>query len=258
MPRFSRSRRRGQRRRNRILYKKYVNLKTYGGNYKQATDSYAYQDIGPNIDSREPSTIFAGSYWIAPSFYDIYQNLNAGQQDEWNACAQLYSFRKLCAIKVTLSPLVTDVFQGTGNPSDTTNDGRLGPANRYLMIPCFEDPNNLTHVSTTGDQTRVYQDMPGARSFRMDQTGSIFVRPRVNKVGLSNVVPGGNQGLLNQIVAYGTERSGWQVITSDGIGNIAQLNLMRQLGIIIAFPAQTGAIHFMMTITLYVAYKGNV
>lgn len=255
----SRNRRRGQRRRARVHYHKVTNQITNGLLYSNATNSFSFSNFGPqitNVESSLPNP--ALMYYVVPTFYDIYSNADFEQKTELDGLANVFSQRKLCRFKVTVTPRVSDVYSTTGDPTTSNTTGQTGPLAPYLLVPFFDGVTGISQVVTNGDHTRAYRDMRGAKLFRSDQSGSIIVKPRIAQLHAAGAggITGYSPGTFADIVAIGTQPSPWTYGSIDGAGVTTRANI-RNFGVLIVFPAGIKITQYDLTLTYYIAYRGN-
>jgi len=197
-------------------------------------------------------------YYICPSFYDMYANADFEQKTELDGLANVFSQRKLCRLKVTVTPRVSDVFVGDGDPTSSVTTGQTGPMAPYLMVPFFDGTGGISQVIPNGDHTRAYADMRGAKQFRSDRPGSIIIKPRVSKLMPTGAaaVPGQSPSSFTNMVAVGTERSPWVYGAIDGAGVTQRANI-RFFGVLLVFPAGIKAMQYDLKLTFYTAYRSN-
>lgn len=253
----SRNRRRGQRLRGRVHYHKIINQIHYGMVYSNSGGNFQFANIGPqltNVDSSAPNP--ALMYMVLPNFYDIYSNADFEQRTELDGLANVYAQRRLCRFKVSLTPRVSEVFVGTGDPSSSVTSGQTGPMSPYIMFPWYDSLSGIQQAIPNGDHTRAYADVRGCKQFRSDRPGSLIVRPRVGKVAPAGLLLDQGPSAFTGLVVTGTQPSPWVSTAFDSAG-VARRSTVINYGIGIAFPAGIKPMQYDMRITYYIAYRHN-
>lgn len=252
----TRSRRRGSRLRNRAIFHKVVNFSNAFYQYNLGTDTWTYTTTAnTQLPSSSAATapFFGNNVWYTFNMRNIYTNADFGQQTEIGAMNTLYDLRKLCRVKVTVTPRVNEMFNGTlQDPQAVFNDGRQNVNGRFLMSPYYGDIGLLTDVSPDGDFTRKLSDMRGVRSFSLTRGGSIIIRPMVPTSIPNGVFP----GQTVSTVVSGYRPAPWIATTTDA--SDTPINGLTHCGVLINFPAGDRLYRYDLKFTFYIAYKGNV
>lgn len=253
----TRSRRRGSRLRNRPIFHKVVNFSNAFYQYNIGTDTWTYTTtVNTQLPSSPSATapFFGNNVWYTFNMRNIYTNADFGQQTEIGAMNTLYDLRKLCRVKVTITPRTNDYgFNAVSQDTAAVfNDGRQSANGRFLMSPYYGDIGLLTDVSADGDFTRKLQDMRGARSFSLAHGGSIIIRPMVPTAIPNGVFP----GQTVSTVVSGYRRAPWVATSTDA--SDTPLNGLNHVGVLINFPPGAILFRYDLKFTFYIAYKGNV
>lgn len=249
-------RRRGQRRRNRVHYHKVVNYVSSFYQYQPSGGSWARATYGPQIAGGLDlgSGVYAGTaYFLDFSFIDVYNNASADQQIEIEALNDLFSQRQFAGVRVSLIPRVNRVFEGPQqDPSKVDSSGRRSVNESFYSIPYHSAIGNFLAPPSDGNWVRAHSDMRGAKSHRLYQGGSHYMRPRVT-VGspYSSVV--GNT--CTPVVLDRTARAPWVSTGHDAQATL--LTQVRYTGLLLLFPAPSVLMQYDLKLTYYIKYRSH-
>lgn len=247
---FRRSAIRGDRRRSRPVFRKFVltshdALAWDGSNWVSSTitnNIKAYTDLGGGVIGGR--TLYMSFNWRN---LNNYSDEAARIQDLNN----LFRQKKICGVKVSLMPMNNQIHPDTSQPPLAGNTSTRGWNSRFIMVPYHNDRLFIiAQNNSTLDYTQQMSDERGSRSFNLSRPGSVFFRPRLPEDFVQNADGGGVPTGLGNIVNVGSIKAQWLNTGNTNTGS----DYVNHTGLVIAFPNNV-AMSMILRVVYYVAYR---